>query len=585
MTDKAAAATSFFAGPQDGLLERTLLEAAPDGVLLVDRAGHIQLVNAALEKIAGRTRAQLLGRPLDVLLPASVRHLHAKWLARFFARPSARPVGWLRNLHVPRPGGSKLPVEVTLGHCVLNGQPFALAFVRDASGMRHMQAQVHFMARHDALTGLVNRWQFEQSLQLAMVTAPERHMAVVLVDLNDFQRVNDGHGLEAGDQVLLETAYRMRSILSVGGMLGHFGGNTFAIFLPDVQHDAALERTLQGIQASLAEPFQVQGDTLIEISGALGAARFPQDARDDARSLVRCAFMALAHAKTNQGGNYALYRPEMGQRIEERAALQDRLRLALKEKSLQLHYQPQMDLRSGRITSVEALLRWDDAVLGSVGPDRFVPVAEASGLILTLGDWVLETALAQQAQWAAQGVSLQMGINLSAHQLRESNLATRLSELLKAKGLGPSAIELEITESQAMTDPQNAVELLSQLATQDIGLALDDFGTGHSSLAYLQMLPVRRLKIDRSFVHRLPHQTKDVLLVQSIIALAHELGLEVVAEGVETQEQLDFLQAAGCDHYQGWLLAKAMPPEQLLAWMQDTGGAESPSCSGAGAFL
>lgn len=569
MTDKAASATSFSGGMQGGALERSILEAAPDGVLLVDRGGRIQLVNAALEKIAGRTRAQLLGRPLDVLLPASVRHWHAKWLERFFARPSTRPAGWLRNLHIPRPGGSKLPVEVTLGHCVLNGQPFALAFVRDASGMRHLQAQVNFMARHDALTGLVNRWQFEQSLQLAMGVAPEqRSMAVVLVDLNDFQRVNDGHGLEAGDQVLLEVAYRMRSILSVGGMLGHFGGNTFAIFLPDAGDDATLERTLQGLQASLAEPFQVHGDTLVEISGSIGAARFPEDAKNDARSLVRCAFMALAHAKTNQGGSYALYRPEMGQRLEERAALQDRLRLALKEKSLQLHYQPQMDLRSGRITSVEALLRWDDAVLGSVGPDRFVPVAEASGLILSLGDWVLETALAQQAQWTAQGVSLQMGINLSAHQLREPSLVARLSALLKAKGLGPSDIELEITESQAMTDPQNAVELLSQLATQDIGLALDDFGTGHSSLAYLQMLPVRRLKIDRSFVRRLPHQTKDVLLVQSIIALAHELDLEVVAEGVETQEQLDFLQAAGCDHYQGWLLAKAMPAEQLVAWMQ-----------------
>lgn len=551
-----------------GLLERAIIEASPDGILLVDRGGRILLVNASAEEITGRSKKELLGESIHVLVPSHLRERHGQWMEQFFASPSPRPMNMASNLKLGRPDGSVLPVDISLGHCARTEEPCAVAFVRDISGLRRLEEDMHYQATHDLLTGLINRWQFTQQLELAMAQSArhQRGLALLLLDLDDFKAINDGHGHAIGDLVLVEAARRMRKVLRAGDFLARFGGDEFAALLPDVRNAAEIDKVLQRLRDTLAQPFRVH-NYQVQMGGSIGVACYPADA-SDGETLMRCADMAMYQAKAAGRSAYAIYHPEMARRLEERMTLHSRLKLALQQELLQLHYQPQVDLRSGRVSGVEALLRWNDPVLGQVSPDRFIPVAESTGLILALGDWVLETACRQQAEWTAQGLPLQVAINLSVQQLRQPRFTERMAELLEKTGVQAERIELEITETEAMAAPDQAVELLGRLANKGVRLAMDDFGTGHSSLSNIRMLPLQRVKIDRSFMQHVPGQASSVTLVNAIIGLAHNLGLQVVAEGVETQEQLDFIRAAGCDFYQGWLLAKAMPADALCAWLQ-----------------
>jgi diguanylate cyclase (GGDEF)-like protein/PAS domain S-box-containing protein len=569
MSDKAHGTKEEIAPalPQDSQ-ERAIIEASPDGILLVDRSGRILMVNASAEEITGRSKKELLGEPIHVLVPSHLRERHGQWMEQFFASPSPRPMNMASNLKLSRPDGSVLPVDISLGHCARTEASCAVAFVRDISGLRRLEEDMHYQATHDLLTGLANRWQFMQQLELAMAQSArnQRGLALLLLDLDDFKTINDGHGHATGDQVLVEAARRMRKVLRAGDFVARFGGDEFAALLPDVRNAAEIDKLLQRLRDTLAQPFRVN-NYQVQMGGSIGMACYPVDA-SDGETLMRCADMAMYQAKAAGRSAYAVYHPDMSRRLDERMTLHSRLKIALQEEQLQLHYQPQVDLHSGKVTGVEALLRWNDPVLGQVSPERFIPVAESTGMILALGDWVLETACRQQAEWAAQGVPLQVAINLSVQQLRQPRFAERLAELLEKTGAQAERIELEITETEAMAAPDQAVELLDRLVSNGVCLALDDFGTGHSSLSNLRMLPVRRVKIDRSFMQNVPGQASNAALVNAIIGLAHNLGLQAVAEGVETQEQLDFVQAAGCDFYQGWLLAKAMPAGQVAEWMR-----------------
>lgn len=569
MSDKARGAEEETAPvlPQDSL-ERAIIEASPDGILLVDRGGRILMANACAEEITGRTKQELLGESIHVLVPAHLRERHGQWTEQFFASPSPRPMNMVSNLKLSRPDGSVLPVDISLGYCFQAQEPCAVVFVRDISGVRRLEEDMHYQATHDLLTGLANRWQFMQQLELAMAQSArhQRGLALLLLDLDDFKAINDGHGHATGDQVLVEAARRMRKVLRAGDFVARFGGDEFAALLPDVRNAAEIDKVLQRLRDTLAQPFRVH-NYQVQMGGSIGVACYPADA-SDGETLMRCADMAMYQAKAAGRSAYAIYRPDMAHRLEERMTLHSRLKLALQEELLQLHYQPQVDLRSGKVTGVEALLRWNDPVLGQVSPARFIPVAESTGLILALGDWVLETACRQQAEWAAQGVPLQVAINLSVQQLRQPRFAERLAELLEKTGAQAECIELEITETEAMAAQDQAVEVLGRLASQGVCLALDDFGTGHSSLSKLSMLALQRVKIDRSFMQHVPGQESNEALVIAIIGLAHNLGLQAVAEGVETREQLDFVQAAGCDFFQGWLLAKAMPAGQVAEWIK-----------------
>ena len=546
----------------DGSLERSALEAAPDGVLLVNREGCILMANAAMALISGYSAAALRGQSVSQLLPPALRQRHQGLVQSYFANPSPRPMGMLGKLRLHREDGGTVPVDVSLGHSPAGGG-VAVVFVRDISAVQRLEEDMHHQATHDMLTGLVNRWQAGQRLAQAILLAirQRRPMALLLLDLCDFKSINDSLGHGAGDQALVEVARRLKSALRASDTLARVGGDEFTVLLPELQGHQTAEKVANKLLSVLNEPFQIQGYR-ISLGASIGIAYCPEHA-EDAGTLMRYADLAMYHAK-GQGPNiHATYTPQLAQRMAEKVRLNERLKLALEQGLLTLHYQPQIELSGGGMIGVEALLRWRDPELGDVSPERFIPVAESTGLIVPLGDWVLETACRQIGRWAQAGTPLRVAINLSPQQLHQPGLAARLAQCLAEHGAAPQQLELEITESQALSDPEQARQVLAEVQALGVGVALDDFGTGHSALIYLQQLPISRIKIDREFIARLNAPDSDTTLIRAIIALAQALRLGVVAEGVETELQRRMLQDLGCEVCQGWLFSKAVPAQQI----------------------
>jgi diguanylate cyclase (GGDEF)-like protein/PAS domain S-box-containing protein len=561
---------------KEGALILTAMSAAPDGIVLVDHTGCIVMSNPAMEIISGYAQDELCGRPVSIFLPPDVRSAHDQHLTSYFAAPSRRPMGMGRDLWLVRKDGRSVPVDISLGYTEAHGG-VAVAFVRDMSDVRRLEARMHFQATHDTLTGLVNRWQFGQQLEQSLAeSARSGHGgALLLLDLDDFKAVNDGYGHAAGDQVLVEVARRLKGGLRSGDMLARLGGDEFTIVLPQLVQLQDAERVAAKLLEILCQPYQMNGFEM-DIGASIGIALFPQDA-PDATTLLRYADMAMYHAKESGRACYALYAAPMGQRMAEKIQLHERLKLALGGEGLALHFQPQVCVRTGRMQGVEALLRWTDPLLGEVAPDRFIPVAEATGLILALGAWVLNKACEQVALWAEAGMPLRVAVNLSAQQLRQTDLVEQIERNLFVYGADPDLLEIEVTESEAMADPEQARRVLCRLQALGVRIALDDFGTGHSSLAYLKQLPVSRIKIDREFVRPMLRSEEDLTLVRAIIVLAQTMRLSVVAEGVESSEQLRLLQDYGCDAYQGWLYSKAVVPQHIEQLMQLQDQGDDPS--------
>ncbi len=562
----------------DELLARAAMDAAPDGVVLVQPDGAIRYANAAMAAISGYVLAELLGMSVHQLLPRAHRRQHAQQMAGYFEGPSRRPMGMGRDLWLERKDGSLVPVDVALGHTEQGGA--AVAFVRDITELRRLEARMQYQATHDTLTGLVNRWQFGLRLEQAIAESARQGepFALLLLDLDDFKAINDGYGHAAGDQVLVEVARRLKGALRASDTLARLGGDEFTVLLQPLSGPGEAEQRAAELLQVLCQPCRMHGFEL-NFGASLGLALCPGDAQD-AATLLRYADMAMYQAKERGRANYALYSDYMGRRMAEKILLHDRLKLALAYGGLALHYQPQVCVVSGRVQAVEALLRWRDPELGDISPERFIPVAEATGLILALGAWVLDEACRQIAQWARAGMPMRVAVNLSVQQLRQTDLVDQLRASLAAHGTPPESLELEVTESETMADPEQARQVLCNLQALGVGVALDDFGTGYSSLMHLKQLPVSRIKIDREFIRPLLRSEADATMVRAIIVLAQTLGLDVVAEGVESVEQLRFLERHGCGSYQGWLYSKAVPAHQVPALMQG-GDAERASMPAA----
>jgi len=539
------------------LREKVALSAAPDGVLWVDQSGTILMVNPAMEVLTGYPPSELLGRNVDIFLPPHSRERHAQSMRGYFTAPRSREMGLL-DLKLLRRDGRMLPVDIALGHWRDQGSNNAIAYIRDLTERKQFEESLRHKATHDQLTGLPNRWLFRLQLDQALARANrvDQRVAVLFLDLDNFKNVNDSFGHATGDALLVQVGVRMRAVLRESDTLARLGGDEFAILLSDViEVDEAVSvgaKLLTSLQAS----YHLQ-DQDVYSGGSLGLAFYPDDARDS-ETLLRYADMAMYQSKQSGRGTYACFSPEMDRRVHEDLQMHTRLKEAITLGALQLHYQPQVDVRSGAIVGAEALLRWRDPVLGDVSPVRFIPLAEATGLVLPLTDWVLQAACTQIAAWAEAGMPLRVAVNFSAQQFRQRDLPEKICAALERAGAQAQWLEIEITESVAMAQPEQAREQLSALASLGCGVALDDFGTGYSSLAYLKALPVHKLKIDRSFMKEIPGDLDGVKISGAIIALAHSLGLTLVAEGVETAEQLAFLDSAGCEVYQGWLFAKAM---------------------------
>lgn len=536
--------------------------AAPDGILLIDPQGRILVSNSAMGLISGFSAEELRGQPVEILLPEALHAQHRGDLQQFFQQPRRHNMGQGRILWLQRKDRVQIPVDIALGSFLRKGQPLVAAFVRDVTDMRRMEERMQYQATHDTLTGLGNRWVFQQHLQECMQQAQVtgEPSALLLLDLDNFKAINDGYGHPAGDHVLQEVAKRLKAVLRSQGWLARLGGDEFAVLLPHADGDVAAqwaEQILHAMQAPCA-----WGQVQLEFGTSIGVALSPLDARDPP-SLMRCADMAMYRAKERGRGNFVFYEESMGHAMAEKVLLSERLRLALGYGGIQLHYQPQIETATGKVCGVEALLRWTDPVLGEIPPDRFIPVAESSGLILGLGSYVLDAACRQIRAWMDQERPVRVAINLSPQQLRQHNLVDQVRAALVRHQVPAHWLELEVTESQAMQDPEHACRVLGELAELGVGLALDDFGNGHSSLAYLQFLPVRRLKLGKDFMRA--GRLGDKLL-GAMVQLCHALELDMVAEGVETEAQRAQLEKLGCRCYQGWLSSKALSASQFDAW-------------------
>ena len=436
-------------------------------------------------------------------------------------------------------------------------------------GLEAANQKLRHLATHDALTGLPNRALLDDRLTQSVAHAQRfgESFALLLCDLDRFKLINDSLGHAAGDQLLQEVARRLAGTVRNVDTIARVGADEFAILLCPQGTSVDAEEIGHRILAAMATPVQVAGVS-VHVSPSIGIARYPGDAVT-VQSLIADADAAMHAAKQIGRSKVQPYAPGMNPGTQEKVRLESELHTALKLGQFELHFQPKVDIRSGMVNSAEALVRWRHPVRGMVPPGDFIPLAEECGLIARIGDWVVREACRQGKQWQSEGLPpLRIAVNLSASQFRASTLVESIRGALLATGLEPLMLELEITETAVMSDPEESIRTLERLSEMGVLISVDDFGTGYSSMSYLRRLPIDKLKIDRSFINEITARPDDALIVQAVVSLAHSLRLKVIAEGVETREQLDFLKGIGCDQYQGFLFSRPLPAPAFLTLMQ-----------------
>lgn len=455
----------------------------------------------------------------------------------------------------------------TLFGLVFLGLIYYLVY-REITVRRQTEEKLRVVATHDPLTALPNRTLLHERLSHVLARA-QRHgrpLAVLLVDLDRFKHVNDTLGHEAGDTLLQLAARRFYNCLRETDTMARQGGDEFVVLMDELSDRQPITRVSQRILDAMVQPFVIEGQE-IHVTASIGVSVYP----DDGRTLLRNAEMALYRAKGKGGNNYQFYSAQIDSYSRERLALESGLHRALERDELRLHYQPKVDLATGQICGMEALLRWQHPQMGLVAPARFIPIAEESGLIRPIGAWALKTACMQNRAWQRLGMQrFTVAVNLSPRQFSEESLLDDIKSALAESGLEASDLELEITESMVMDDSEQAVNTLRRLKDLGIRVAIDDFGTGYSSLAYLKRFPIDSVKVDRSFVEDIPQDVDSMAIAQAIIAMAHSLRLKVVAEGVESEAQVSFLRGEGCDEIQGHYFSAARAASEIPGIMRKT---------------
>jgi len=544
--------------PHSDDVVRLLFEDSFDAILLVGADGTVERVNRTAETIFGLRAAELVGSPIETLisLPDDASEEQQAGPEKSRGAGPYEVVG--------RRAGQRIDLEMTVNTFETAEGTVRAACLRDSTDRTARRRTLVHQATHDALTGLPNRVYLGRSMRQALAEARSDRtpVAFLLLDLDRFREINDTLGHHTGDLLLEKIALRLESPLTSGDTIARLGGDEFAVVLPNTGVERAREMAWRLVR-KLQEPFQVEGMSL-PVDTSVGIAVFP-DHGGTPEALIQRGDVAMYAAKRERS-KVAVYDPEHDYHSKRHLALTADLRNAIKNDQLSLHYQPKIDARSGRTVGAEVLVRWRHPEHGDIAPDEFIPIAEQSGLIAPLALWVLQTSLAQCVEWRARGVEIGVCVNLSARNLLERELPATLERLLFANGLPPGYLGLEITESVIMEDPDKALEVLTEISDLGVGISIDDFGTGYSSLGYLRKLPADELKIDKSFVIEMDSSPDDATIVRSTIDLAHNLGMKVVAEGVESPQVWAALKELGCDYGQGYLFSRPIPAEEFGRW-------------------
>ncbi len=560
----------------DDRLSRAVLlrafEQNREAVLITDRDNRIVAVNAAFTQLTGYSSDDVVGKNPRLLASGNVG---PDFYARMWHTLNQHD-HWEGEIWDKRKDGTTYPkwLAISLVRDSAGNIENHVANFTDISANKETADRLAQLAYHDPLTHLPNRLALDAQLTHALRIGKRenRQLALMLIDLDNFKNINDTLGHHIGDELLQEVAKRLRGCVRASDLVARLGGDEFVVVLPEIDGPLTAARVAGKVQSSLAEYYQI-ADHVLYATPSIGISLFPGDGQD-ANTLLRNADAAMYHAKNAGRNNHQFYTARMNEAAGERLQMENALRQAISSISpdnceFAVHFQPQIDAMSGRVSGLEALLRWTNPIFGTVSPMRFIAIAEDTGLIQPLGDWVIWETCRQIRQMKTLGIEdVRVAINISAQQLRHENLLLLVRGALTCYDLNPADIELEVTESTAMQNPEVTLSILDQLDAMGIKLAIDDFGTGYSSLAYLKHLPIKRLKLDRSFVSDIETDASDAAICAAIIALGHNLDMELVAEGVETEAQRDFLIRLGCDCLQGFLYSKALPFAEIVAYIQ-----------------
>lgn len=549
-----------------------ILDAAADGIITLNVNGDVLSCNRAGETILEYERGGMLGKHISeifAILPLfDVKKTKDQAIDIFNIiskedQTSVEVIGICKNSY-------HIPLELMYSKINLYDCPLHICIIRDISDRKITESKLIYQASHDSLSGLPNRLLLLDRIEQAFLLAQRQNkmVGVLFFDLDNFKAVNDTLGHRVGDLLIKEVVSRINKSLRKSDTFSRLGGDEFVIVLPSIEKDISCVIAINRLTKVFKSPFIIEGHE-ITITASIGISIYPKNG-NNATEILKNADIAMYCAKGLGRNTYQFYSPEINMRIVERVNMEDQLRHAVNNADFHLHYQPIISLKNGKIVGMEALIRWQHPMLGLVPPQDFIPIAEETGLIVPIGEWVLETACTQNKIWQKMGFPpLQMAVNVSAHQLKKNNIFQTVVKVLKKTKLDPSYLDIELTESAVIENILEVLPALINLSKMGVKLSIDDFGTGYSNLKYLKKLPASKLKIDRSFVTHLNSNADDRAIVLSILTMAHSMGLNVVAEGVETKEQIQFLVEHNCDMMQGYYFSRPMSAEAITEILKE----------------
>ncbi len=549
----------------------SIVESAGDGIITIDSKGIVETYNRAAETIFGYPADEVIGRNVSMLMTEHDAHRHDDYVRSYLYTGVSKVIDiGPREVVARRKDGSPFPMDLGISKMRIGDEIHFIGIVRDITERKRAQEQLEFMSNFDPLTGLPNRSLLRDRIEHAISQAHrDKHLvALMFLDLDRFKTINDSLGHSAGDELLKSVASRLTGCVREGNTVARLGGDEFVVLLEDIHHvDNAAVVACKILQA-LTAPIDLAG-TEVVVTASIGITVYPFD-DENIEELLKDADTAMYRAKERGRNNYQFFTADMTEHALERMQMEQDLRRALERNEFVLFYQPQIDLHTRRVCGMEALLRWRHPDGGMISPAQFIPILEETGLILQVGEWVIQTAARQCRAWIDEAIgTYRVAVNLSARQFRQSNLVEQVERAITESGIDPGLLELEITEGLLVENVEATIATLDQLNTMGLQVSIDDFGTGYSSLSYLKRFPLDTLKIDQSFVRDVTTDPDSAAIAQAIIGLASSLRLKVIAEGVETEQQLAFLQNEGCQEVQGYLFCKPLPAEELALWLNE----------------